>query len=145
MPMKKISQPPQKRGEGVHREVAGVDGGLRQATDFANQLFAAHQPGVIYTFAFDQLRDGRPTGHCWHAPFGAKANLGDTPPIQFQREFQDVSASGVLQARTRVGSFNLARVSRVLKMIQEFGGIHRAIVMPQAGLSTAMMNCWRIV
>jgi len=129
MAARSISQAPQKHGQCVHRQVACVDGGLRKAADSANQLFAADLPGVVYISAFDQLRDGRPTGHRWHASFGAKANVGDTLPIQFQREFQDVSASGVLQTRESVGSFNLARVSRVLKMIQEFGGIHRAIVM----------------
>jgi len=123
------SQPPQKRGQCVHRQVTCVRGSLRQATDFANQVFSAHLPGLVYILAFDQLRDGRPASHRRHTSFGAKTNVGDALPIQFQGKLQDVSASGVLQASESVGSCNLARVSRVMKMVQEIGRIHRAIVM----------------
>jgi len=112
-----------------------VRGGLWQATDFAKQLFPAHLPRFFYILAFDQLGDGRPAGHRWHTSLGAKANVGDAIPIQFQREYQDVPANGILRPCERVRSFNLARVSRVLKMIQEFGGIHRAIVMWQERFS----------
>lgn len=52
------SEPPQERGERVHRQMAGVGGGLRQATDFANQLFPAHLPRFFDSLAFDQLSDG---------------------------------------------------------------------------------------
>jgi hypothetical protein len=36
--------------------------------------------------------------------------------------------------RNGVGSFHRTRVSWVLKVIEEFGGIHRAIVMPRPQL-----------
>jgi hypothetical protein len=107
-------------------------GGLRQAPDFANQLFPAHVPGFVYTLAIDQLRDGRPAGHRRNTALGAKANVGDSVAFQFNCEFKNVSASGVLQLRGGVGGFDFTRVSRVLKMVQEFGRIHKAIVMREA-------------
>ncbi len=49
--------------------------------------------------------------------------------FQFKCEFKNISASGVLQLRGGVGSFNLTRVSWVLKMVKKFGRIHTKIVM----------------
>jgi len=114
-----------------------VGGGWRQASDFADQLFPAHLPGFVYIFALDQLRDRRTAGHRRNATLGTKANVGDAPAFQFQREFQNVSAGGVFQARGAVGSFNLARVSGVLKMVQEFGRIHILIVMRDCNAADA--------
>src|SRR6267143_5178573 len=73
----------QERGERVHRQVAGVGGGLRQATDFPNQLFPAYVQGFVYILAFDQLRDGRPARHRRNAALGTKANIGDATAFQF--------------------------------------------------------------
>jgi hypothetical protein len=117
-----------------------VGGSLRQATDFSNQLFPAQLPRFFYGLSCDQLRDRRAAGHRWNAALGAKAYFSDALPSQFQSEFQNVSASGVFQARGAVGSFNLARVSRVLKMVEEFGGIHRAIVMRGRVISVGVLN-----
>ena len=126
------SQSPQEHRECVHRQVTCMGGGLWQTTNFANQLFPAYLPCFFYRLVPGQLRDGRCARHRWHTSFSAEGNVGNASPIQFQRKFQDVSANGILQARARIGSFNLARVSRILKMIQKFSGIHRAIVMRQA-------------
>ena len=122
-----------------------MGGSLRQATDFSNQLFPAQLPRFFYGLSCDQLRDRRAAGHRWNAALGAKAYFNDALPFQFRlfqskAEFQNVSASGVFQARGAVGSFNLARVSRVLKMVQEFGGIHRAIVMRGRVISVGVLN-----
>ena len=119
----------QERGERVYGQVAGVGGGWRQASDFLNQLLPAQLAGFVYIFAFRQLRDRRAAGHCGNAALGAKANVGDAFAFQFQGEFQNVSAGGVFQARGAVGGFDLAGVSGVLKMVEEFGGIHIVIVM----------------
>ena len=92
-----------------------MGGGLRQASDFADQLFPAQLPRFVYIFAFDQFGDGRTAGHRRNATLGAKADVGDALPFQFQGELQNVSASGVLQLRNGVGSFDFTGVSRVLK------------------------------
>ncbi len=78
-----MSDVPKERGERVHRQVAGVGGGLRQATDSANQLFPAHLARFVYAFAFSQLRDGRSASHRRNAALGAEANVGDALPVQF--------------------------------------------------------------
>ncbi len=127
----------QKRGERVHRKVTGVVGGWGQASDFADQLFPAQFAGFGYSLVFHQLGDCRTAGHGWDAALGAEANIDDAHGVrvdlfrlffQFQGEFQNVSADGVFQARGAIGSFKFSRVSRILKMIEQFRGIHRAIV-----------------
>ena len=118
-----------------------MGGGLRQAADFANQLFPAYAPGLVYIFAFDQLRDGRSAGHRRNAALGTKANVGDALAFQLKCELQNVSAGGVLQLRGGVGSFDLACVSWVLKMIEKFGRIHRAIVMRRTDDFPVWVTC----
>src|SRR5271169_702721 len=117
-------------------------GGLRQASNFLNQLFAFQLPRCVQIFAFDQLRNRRPASYSRNAAFGAKANVGDALYFQLRlfqslvfqsdAEFQDISARWVFQLRAGVGSFNFTRVARVLEMVEEFGGIHRSIVMLQS-------------
>jgi len=115
--------------QSIDRQLAGVAGRLGHAANFPQQLFPADLPRLFHSHGFHQLRNRRPAGHRWNAAFGTKANVGDALFFQFQREFQDVSAGGVFQLRGGVGSFNHTRVSWVLEMVEEFGRIHRAIVM----------------
>ena len=134
------SDAPQERGERVDCQLAGVGGGLRQASDFANQLFPAYLPGFIRTFALDQFGDGRSAGHRRDTAFGAKANFGDARAFQFRlfqskAEFENVSAHRIFQLRDGVGRFQFTGVSWVLKMVEKFGGIHMAIVVRWPGIS----------
>ena len=52
------SEFPQERGERFEREVAGVGGGWRQASNFADEVFPAHLARFVYVLASDQLGDG---------------------------------------------------------------------------------------
>lgn len=116
-----------------------MGGSLRQATNFLNQFFPAQLPRFFYALAFQQLGNRRAAGHGWNTALGAEADVGDalrfrfwlfqSEVLQSKAELQNVSASGVFELRDGVGIFDLTGVSRVLKMIEEFGGIHRAIVM----------------
>jgi hypothetical protein len=117
----------QERGQRVDGEVAGMVGGWRQASDFADQFFPAQIAGFGYSSSLHQLGDGRTAGHGWNATLGAEANVGDALDVQVRRfqwlfqfdaQLQNVSADGVFQARGLVGSFHLARIARVLKMIE---------------------------
>jgi hypothetical protein len=131
---------PQERGERVDCQLAGVVGGWRQASDFANQLFPAHLPGFVQTFALDQFGDGRSAGHRRNTAFGAKTNFGDARAFRFRlfqskAEFENVSADGIFELRDGVGRFQFTGVSRVLKMVEKIGGIHMAIVMRWPGIS----------
>jgi hypothetical protein len=133
---------PQERGERVDGQVAGVVGGWRQASDSANQVFPAHLPRFLQTFALDQFGDGRSAGHRRNTALGAKANV-DNPDarafrfrlFQSQAEFENVSAHRIFQLRDGVGRFQFTGVSRILKMVEKFGGIHMAIVMRERGTS----------
>jgi hypothetical protein len=106
-----------------------MSGGLRKAADCVNQLFPAHLPRFVYAFAFDQLRDRGPASHRWNAALGAKADVCDALSFEFQGELKDVSAGRIFQFRHGIGSRDSARVSWVLKMVEELDRIHRAIVM----------------
>jgi iron complex transport system substrate-binding protein len=126
--------------------MAGVGGGWRQASYFLNQHLPAHPAPFIYFLAFDQFGDRRSAGHGWNAAFGAKAYVSYTVVFRFclvksicfvqsKGELQNVSAGGIFQSSNGVGRFNLARVSRVLEMVENFGGVHLAIVIRGTRLS----------
>ncbi len=114
--------------------MAGVMGRLRQASDFPNQFFAAQSPRCVQILAYDQLSKRRPASYSRNAALSAKANVGDAfffqlCLLQSNAEFQDVSTSRVFQLHGRIGIFNFTGVAWILEMVEEFGGIHRLIVM----------------
>ena len=120
----------QQRPQRVHCQMAGMHGGLGQAAYFPHYVPPVELPRFFNRPAFDQFSDGRAASHGRHAPFRAKADVGDSLAIELQREFQNVSAGGILQLRGGIGSFDVAGVSWILKVIQGFGRVHNAIVMP---------------
>ena len=131
------SDAPQERGERVHRQVAGMGGGLRQVSDFLDQLFPADLSRFVHILAFDQLGDGRAAGHRRNAALGAKANVGNArfqfrfvwTFFQSKAELQNVSANWVFQSRRGIGRCQFTGVSWVLEMVEKFGGVHMPIVM----------------
>jgi hypothetical protein len=116
-----------------------MSGGLRQVPDFANQIFSADLPSLIQVLACNHFCNSRPTGHGWNTPLSAKSNFGDALAIRFHwlnfrvfqlnAQFQNVSTDGIFQSRACVGCFHRTGVTRILKMIEDFGGIHTRIVM----------------
>jgi hypothetical protein len=110
--------------------MARVCGGLRQTANFSNQLFPADLECFVYFFSFCQFGDRRAAGHRRNTTFGAKSNIGDALAfcvltLEAKREFENVSADWILQARAAVGRLNFTSVSRMLEMVQQFSGIHR--------------------
>lgn len=84
---------------------------------------------VVHRFAFGQFGDRGPASHGRNAALGKKTDIGNSPAFQLERELQNVSASGILQLGRGVRLGDCAWVSRILKVIENFGGIHSAIVM----------------
>ncbi len=117
--------------------MAGVFRSLGQAADYCDHLFPAHPPGFIDGLSLNQLRDCRPAGHGRNAAFRTKANLADALPFQSNREFKNVAAGRIFQASHRIRSLHFAGVARVPKVVEEFGGIHTAIVLPEARVPVA--------
>lgn len=116
-----------KRGaERVNCQVGGVRRGLRQAAHGAHDISALELERLIHTHAARQFGKRGTAGNGGHAAFGAKANLGDAAGIKLQCQFQNIAAGGVFHARGSIGAGNVARIARVLKMIENFCGIHTA-------------------
>jgi len=113
-----------ERGQRINSEVAGVGGSCGNASNFADQLFAAHPPRFFYGSAFGQLAKRRRASHGGNAPFSSEADLRNAAAFEFQREFQNVSARRVFELRAGIRVFDHARMARVLKMIEEFGRVH---------------------
>ena len=108
---------PQERLQSVYRENACVVGRLWHSTDLPQQVFPSDLPRGLYAYAFCQLRDRRRARHGRHATLRAKSDIGNAIPLQLQSEFQNVATCRILQARGRVGLFNLSCISRILKMV----------------------------
>ncbi len=123
------SQLLQKCDEGIDRQGGGVAGDFRQSTYVVQQVFPSDLTSRDHRLASCQLGDGRTARHRRNAALGAKADVGDAIPFQSHREFEDVAADWILQARGGIGRVDCAGVARVLEMVKEFGGVHIAIVM----------------
>lgn len=119
----------QERGERIEGEGGGVGGGFRQSSDFLQQVFFGDLARSFHIFIFCQLGDGRCAGHGRDAALGAETDVGDAAGLEFEREFEDVSAGGIFYAYGCVGGVERAGVARMVEMVEEFGGVHVVIVM----------------
>jgi hypothetical protein len=110
---------PQQRAERVHRQMAGMSRGLRQTSNFADQLFPADPPRFVHSFPPSQFGDRRATSHRRNAAFRTKANVGDAlaPVFKAKRKLKNVAADRILQARNAIGRVNFTRVARMLEMV----------------------------
>jgi len=125
---RKVLQLPQQLLQRVNRQVRGVTRGFRQSTNFTNQLFPGDGPRRVDRVALDQFGDCRSARDRRDAAFGAKANVGDRPLVQLHAQLQNISTRRILQPRPGIGLFHGARVSRMREMVEEFSGVHSAIL-----------------
>ena len=107
-----------------------MPGSLRQPTNPQDQFFPADAPCLLNGSTIDQFGYRRAARHRRHASFGEKANVSDPVTLQLQRKFQNIPARGVFQLRRGIRLRDLARITRVLKVIEEFRRVHSVIVTP---------------
>ena len=107
--------------------MAGMTGGLGKASHFVQKVFPAYQAGLFQGLTFYEFGNRRTTGHGRNAAFGPKTDIRNAVIFQAEREFEGVSAGGVFLARGAIRSLERAYISRVLKVIEQFGGVHREI------------------
>jgi len=105
-----------------------MSGGLRQASDCGNQIIAPQLANFRDRFSAYQLRQRRPAGHGRYASFGLESDLLDAAILYFQAQTNNVPANRVLDFSTRIGIRNVARMARILKVIEQLRGIHGQIV-----------------
>ena len=115
----------QHRLQRIHRQVARVRRRRRQSAHRAHQLFlaSASAPRLFSSRAPAPSAPNR-TPSRPRNPWRGNGSPRSGPPCNFQREFQNVAAGRILDARRRVRIGNRPRVARVLKMIENSAGIH---------------------
>ncbi len=96
------------------------------------QLFPADSSCLFDHLSLDDLRNRRTARHGGDASFRAETNVGDAVAFELDRKFQNVPAGGVFQLRGSVGRLDVSGVARILKMVEDFEGIHSAIVNPRS-------------
>lgn len=101
---------------------------LRQPANFLEQLFPSNFSRFRHGLSLCQFCDRGAAGHGWNASFGKKTDVGDTISIQFQTEFEDIAAGRIFDSRDGIRLFHFAGIARVLKMVEQLGGVHRPIV-----------------
>ena len=106
-----------------------VTGRFGHSADSLEQLLPADFPRLIGRLAFRQLCDGRSASQRGNAAFGAKTNVRDAIPFQFESEFEHVTADGVLHLHDGVWRLDFSGVSWILKMVEQLCRIHKLIVM----------------
>src|SRR5258708_7428199 len=102
-----------------------MGGGLREAADGGNYVFAAQFASFVQGLSQDQFSQRRTASHGWDTSLGFEAYLGNTTGVEFQGQSQDVSAGGVFNFDRRIRIGKIAGVARVLKVIKRWSGIHR--------------------
>lgn len=125
-------QTSQERSQRIDCQMAGVSRSLRQTTNFGYQIFPAQPACSVHGLALRQLRDCGTTRHSRNAAFGQKADVGNLSHFQLECELQDVTASGIFKLRGGIGVRDFPRIPWVLKIVEQFGRIHSAIVMPDS-------------
>src|SRR5216684_46304 len=102
-----------------------MGGGLREAADGGNYVFAAQFACVIDCLSRNQFSQRRTASHGRDASLGLEAYFGNAPGAELQCQSQHVSAGGVFNFDRRIRIGNIAGVARVLKVIKRWSGIHR--------------------
>jgi L-methionine (R)-S-oxide reductase len=104
--------------------MAGMAGSRRQT---ANRLHNFFRPKFARTFhgpSLHQFGQRRTASHRGHTSFGEKADFLDASIRNSYGELQDVAACRILHLNTRIRVGDVARISWMLKVIQELGRIH---------------------
>ncbi len=102
--------------------MACVFRGLRQPSNFLNQLFPANLPGFVHFSSFDQLGDRRPASHRWNAAFSSKTNVGNALAFPFstfkpKRKFENIAAHRILESRAPIRRLHCTRVAWMFEVV----------------------------
>src|SRR6266702_243258 len=89
-----------------------------QSADRLYDLFPADGLSRNERFALRHLRHERCACHCRNAPLGFETNLSEAVVLHSRKQFQNVSASRILQSYVciRIGKFT--GIARMLEVIE---------------------------
>ena len=110
--------------EGVHGQMAGVDGGRRQPTDGVHQQISVEFSRLPDRFSLNELGECRSAGHGTDTAFGKEANLPNAVARKFEGELEDIATCRILNLHGRVGIGDEAGVAGMLEVVEDLWGVH---------------------
>lgn len=120
----KLREPVECGSEGVHGQMAGVDGGGRQPTDGAHQEFSVESSRLPDRVALNKLSECRSAGHGTYTAFGKEADLLNAVARKFEGELEDIATCWILNLHGRVGIGDEAGVAGMLEVVENLWGVH---------------------
>ena len=99
-------------------------GSFRQTADSLHQFFPTQSPGFLHAFSLHQFCECRTASHSGNASFGKKTDFLHMAVRNFHAQFQNVAASWIFDLRGCVRIDDLARVARMLEVIEKLRRIH---------------------
>ncbi len=102
-----------------------MSGSLRQFAHCLDHVFAPQSARLGKWLAYYQLGQCGSASHGGNAAFCSKSNIADRTGFDFRGQPKHIAADGIRYFRHGIGIREVASVSRILKMIQNLGGIHK--------------------
>src|ERR1700719_4122856 len=99
--------------------------GLRQTAHGGNQWIALECSDFYDSLPRYQFRQSRCARYRRHAAFRFESDFLDTTGVNSQTQTKHVAAGGILNFRRRVSVQDLARVARILEIVEQSGRVHR--------------------
>jgi len=110
--------------ESIERQLRRVSGSLRQAADRGNHIVTPQLQAFPRRLSSDQFGERRGASHGRDASLGLKSNISDLAALQFQGQADDIPADRILDLGRAIGVGEIARIARILKVIEQLRGIH---------------------
>lgn len=92
--------------------------GLRQTANSDNQALAIQSPSLVDSLSGNNFGERRSASHRRNASLGLESNFRNASSIHLQSQSQHISTDRVLYLRRGVGVRDIARIPRILKMIE---------------------------
>jgi hypothetical protein len=108
----------QDGGEAVARKLRAVVGGRRQSAERGGYLLRCNARRLLRAKSLYQLRKDGTRGHGRDAALRHEASLNDSSALEAHRQPQNIPAHRIRDFGHGCGSAELARVARVLEMVE---------------------------
>ena len=105
----------------VNRQLCSVGGSLWEPSQTFDNLFPLDRPRFSQRAPLYQFHQLRSAGDGRNATLGLEARFGDTTTRDAHRHPHDVAAGRIANLYQRVGLGDVARIARVLKVVQDLG------------------------
>ena len=114
----------EKGSEGIEGQLRSMRRCFRQAFDGPDKFLSAQLARLREGSSLHQFGQSRTAGHSRNAPLCTKADLGDAPAFNLDRESQNIAARRIFDFDGRIRIGNFASVARVFKIIEQSRRVH---------------------